>query len=302
MLSSDKSNIFVSMKVHLASVYGKILSSMGVTFSRGLILKSIVCWMCVMFSSDVSWGSTDEIINDDGIPSYNVVLLGESGVGKTQIVNRKAHNTYEEDFQSTTGVNFTSWSVKINQDKPDQNIKLKVWDTAGQEKFRNLISEYFKIGNAFVIVYDITNKESFENIQTWIQLAKDNATKNPVYFLVGNKTDMENDGKRNVRTEDAKKFANDNKMQFFEVSALYGTNIDDLFDAIAKTCFDNDPIEKIDNESIENPENKYNENLISNDPQELHELENNKKNNQIPPPSKNKRCNCCPCCNKNEEE
>ena len=95
MLSSDKSNILSNMKVQLASVYEKILSSMGVTFSRGLILKSIVCGMCVMFSSDVSWGSTEEIINDDGIPSYNVVLLGDSQVGKTQILNKKAYNAYD---------------------------------------------------------------------------------------------------------------------------------------------------------------------------------------------------------------
>jgi small GTP-binding protein len=235
----------------------------------------------------------EEIINDDGIPSYNVVLLGESGVGKTQIINRKAHNTYEEDFQSTTGVSFTSWSVKINQDKSDQNIKLKVWDTAGQEKFRNLISSYFKIGDVFVLVYDITNKESFENIQTWIQLAEDNATKNPVYFLVGNKTDMENEGKRNVRTDEAQNFANGNKMTFFEVSAQTGNDIDKLFEAIANACAGKAIKDVVD--SVNNKINNKNSTLKDSKEPEKNDI-------KISTSSKNNHCNCCPCCNKDEED
>ena len=329
MLSSDKSNIFVSMKVHLASVYEKILSSVGVNLSSSkvnssgskvtlsggevgssgskvnlskiLILKSIVCGMCVMFSSDVSWGMNgdDNEINDK-IPTYKVVLLGNSQVGKTQIVNKKQTGIFEAKSLATVGVSLTSFNVKIKQDNFDQNIKLKVFDTAGQEKYRGLISDYFKIGNAFVIVYDITNKESFNNIPTWIQLAKDNATQNPVYFLVGNKTDMENDGKRNVRTDDAEKFAIDNKMQFFEVSALYGTNIDDLFEAIANACFNNDTIKKIKNEYIEDTKN---EDPIKNKNHTLKDSKEPEKNDiQIHTHSKNKRCNCCPCCNKDEED
>jgi Rab family protein len=113
---------------------------------------------------------------------------------------------------------------------------------------------------------------------------------------------MENE--RQVTTEDAEKYAEENKMQFFEVSAPYGTNIDDLFEAIANACFNNDTIKKIKNEYIEDTKNEdptKNENSILNVSQELHELENKKKNMQTPPPSKNKRCSCCPC-NKDKEK
>ena len=299
MLSSDKSNMFVSMKVHLASVYEKILSSMKVILSKILILKSIVCCVCVMFSSDVSWGmdEKEDEFNDEP-PTYSVVLLGDEKVGKTQIMEKKIKNTFEADYKATIGVDFGYLDVQIKQDNPE--IKLKVIDTAGQEGYRNIIKCYFKTCDAFVLVYDITNQESFENIQTWINLAKDNAGKEAVYFLVGNKADMENG--RKVTKEDTEKYTNENKMTFCEVSAQYGTNIDKLFEAIANACFDNDPIKKIKNESIENPENKYTKKLIQKDQLKLHELENKKKNMQTPPPSKNKRCNCCPCCNKDEED
>ena len=254
-LSSSKVGLS-SSKVILSS--GKVgLSSMKVILSKILILKSIVCCVCVMFSSDVSWGSMEknDEINDNGIPSYNVVLLGDSQVGKTQIINKKQTDIFETGAKATIGVDFNSLKVKITQDKSDQNIKLKVFDTAGEERFKSLIPIYVKQAHAVVFVYDITNKKSFENIQTWIQLAQKHADKEAVYFLVGN---------RQVTTEKAQKFAGDNNMTSFEVSAKDGTNINKLFEAIAKACV--------------------------------------KKDIQIPTDSKNKRCNCCPCCNKDEED
>ena len=301
------------MKVHLASVYEKILSSMKVnlssskvnsssgevgssgskvTFSRGLILKSIVCCVCVMFSSDVSWGmeNDEEKSNDlnkknDEIEinvkktsevsvvstkaTYKVFLLGDTEVGKTQIINKGKNGEFVEQFISTICIDFNDiyYEYTIKNYKNKQFIKLQIWDTSGRENFKS------------------TNKESFKNIQDeWLQLAKGKATKDALYFLVGNKTDMENEGKRNVRTEDAQNFAGKNNMQFFEVSAKTGDKIEDLFNAIAKACIKKDIKE----------ENLINNNVI--DINTDYDTSNDKTH------SKNKRCNCCPCCNKDEDD
>ena len=289
------------MKVQLASVYEKILSSgevnlsgskvnssgMKVNLSKILILKSIVCGMCVMFSSNVSWGSSDgekidgndivlkeiklDQLQDENL-TYKVVLLGNSQVGKTQIINKKAHDKFDETYTQTMAAEYKTVAVTIKQNNSDQNINLSVWDTNGEKKFRGVTVFFLKDPNAVVIVYDITNKESFNNIQNeWLQLAKDKAPKDALYFLVGNKADLED--QRQVSKEDGQNFADDNKMQFFEVSAKDGNKINELFEAIAKNF-----IKKVQKES-----------------------EDNKKDINMPPHSKNKCCDCCPC-NKDEEE
>ena len=294
--------ILSSMKVHLASVYEKILSSMKVNssgmkvslsgskvnlsggevslsgskvnLSKILILKSIVCCVCVMLSSDVSWGSMnddeDEINRQNMIKNkldrmnkeFKVVLLGDNNVGKTQIINKKIKNAFDGTYRETIYGTYDTLKVRILKEDPTQDIKLCMWDTGGRESLKICLKFYLKGDDAVVFVYDITNKKSFENIQTWIQLAQKHADKEAVYFLVGNKADMENE--RQVTTEEAQKFAGDNNMTSFEVSAKDGTNINKLFEAIAKACFEKDI--------------------------------------QIPTDSKNKRCNCCPCCNKDEDD
>ena len=313
------------MKVHLASVYEKILSSMKVnlsswevgsssmkvtlsgvevslsgskvTFSSGkvnlskiLILKSIVCGMCVMFSSDVSWGSMGENneINDK-IPTYRVVLLGDSQVGKTQILNKKINNEFDGTYTGTIAAEYKSFGCKIKE----EDVKLGVWDTAGEENFRGVAAVFLKDTNAVVFVYDITNKESFNNIPTWMNLAQTKDPKEAVYFLVGNKADMDNE--RAVQYNEAKNFAEGNKMQFFEVSAKDGKDINELFETIAKACAKNDIKSVMD--SVNNIINHKNPTL-----KDSYEFKDNNDNIQIHTPSKNKRCNCCPCCNKDEDD
>ena len=268
-LSSSKVNLS-SMKVNLSSVeVGS--SGMKVTFSRGLILKSIVCCVCVMFSSDVSWGmENDEDEINDGIPTYKVILLGNAGVGKTQIVNVAKKGSFDEQYKATI-LNSPSVFIGNNDGK---SIKLAIWDTPGQKKFNSCVDVMCNEAHAVVLVYDITNEQSFENIPTLIQLAQKHANKDAAYFLVGNKADMEKEGKRNVRTEDTEKYAEENKMQFCEVSAKDGTKIKELFEAIVKK-------------------------LVKKVPQKL---EDKKKDIQIPTSRKNKCCDCCPCCNKDEDD
>ena len=329
--------ILSSMKVHLASVYEKILSSMKVnlssgevgsssmkvtlsgvevslsgskvTFSRGLILKSIVCGMYVVFSSDVSCGMNDQEkeINYDNTEIQNIikeqlanstrslkaVLLGDEKVGKTQIINKNAHNKFDEKYIITTHMEFEHKEFSIDIASNTLKFKLSIWDVPGSQTDRNMLNLYCKLANAFVFVYDITNKESFKNIQDeWLQLAKGKATKDALYFLVGNKADMENE--RQVTTKEAQNFAKENKMQFFEVSAKDGTKIKELFEAITKECankhvndYIKDAVDILDIKITTNPS---------------HKVEYNNDNPEIPTSSKNKRCNCCPCCNKDEDE
>ena len=275
MLSSDKNSMFVSGEVCLSS--GEVsLSSSKVNLSSGkvgssgsevilskiLILKSIVCCVCVMFSSDVSWGMNDEEKINAKIQNNMVVWLGDQEVGKTKIVNQKIDNKFDGKYQATIGVDYSYYTTGIPQADPPQNIKLHLWDTAGQETFRTLSLNYCKTADVIVIVYDITNKTSFDNIQEkWLEPARKQATKDAVYFLVGNKTDMEE--KRVVSQGEAQALAVEKGMIFLEVSAKTGDNIDELFEAIAKVCAENDI--------------------------------------KTPPPSENKRCNCCPC-NKDKED
>jgi small GTP-binding protein len=182
----------------------------------------------------------DEI--NDKIPTYSVVLLGDSQVGKTQILNQKSNFQFNEEYEVTMDVVFNNVEAQIKQDDSYQNIKLTVFDTPGQEKYKTIIHDYVKQAQAVVFVYDITNKESFNNIQTWMNLAQTKATKEAVYFLVGNKIDKEDE--MAVTTNEAQNFAKKYNMKSFEVSASTGDDISELFEAIANACFGEDHIEK----------------------------------------------------------
>ena len=309
MLSSDKSNMFVSMKVQLASwevnssgskvnlSSSKVdLSGSKVNLSKILILKSIVCGMCVMFSSDVSWGMNDDedkinrqnMIKDEldrMSKEFKVVLLGDEQVGKTQIISIISKKSFNSTYNPTV-LNSPSVFMGKNDEK---NIKLAIWDTPGQKQFNSAVDLMCTEAHAVVLVYDITNKESFENIQTWINIAQGHANKDALYFLVGNKADL-ND-KRKVSKEEAEKYAEEKNMQFFEVSAKDGTKIKELFNAIAKACAEN---------AIKGVMDSVNNKINNKNPTDSKEPEKN--DIQTPTPSKNKRCNCCPCCNKDEEE
>ncbi len=200
--------------------------------------------------------------------TYKVVLLGDAMVGKTQISKIKMIKEFNGKYQATEVAEFCAvhYSCEITKKCYSKTIRLQIWDTTGSEKYKNLMDSYLNDAYAAVLVYDITNEESFKNIQKrYLDITQKTVRKNALYFIVGNKADMDNeDSKRQVTTKEAQEFAGEKNMQFFEVSAKTGTNIDKLFEAIAKACV--------------------------------------KKNIQIPTSSKNKRCNCCPCCNKDEDD
>lgn len=142
-----------------------------------------------------------------------LVVCGNSGVGKTKILNRYLKNTFEVDSKATIGVDFFGEDIKFE----DQNIKIQFFDTAGQEKYRSICSSYYKNCNGILLVYDITDRESFEKLNSWLIEIKSNLEKKATILLIGNKTDLEKD--RKISKNEGNSFAEENKIFFMETSA-----------------------------------------------------------------------------------
>ncbi|XP_013407044.2 ras-related protein Rab-43-like [Lingula anatina] len=160
---------------------------------------------------------------------FKIVLIGDAGVGKTCVVQRFKSGTYTEKHGSTIGVDFTMKTLMLDGKK----IKLQVWDTAGQERFRTITQSYYRSANGVVVAYDITKKESFNNVSRWLEDVRKYAGGSIVKILIGNKSDLEMH--REIRFAKAKEFASNNEIiDVVETSAKDNSNIDDVFLKIAK--------------------------------------------------------------------
>ena len=144
---------------------------------------------------------------------FKIVVIGDSDVGKTNIVDRYCNDRFSEDTKNTIGVDFTIHTVIINGEK----IKVQFWDTAGQEQFRSMSSAYYKNAHGAIIVYDITDQDSFNNVFTWFKEVNTYSDTIPKLLLLGNKLDL--DDEREVNVELGEDFANNRDMMFEEVSA-----------------------------------------------------------------------------------
>ena len=160
-----------------------------------------------------------------------VVVVGDSGVGKTNLIKRFVSNTYNPNTKATVGVEFISKSYKIN----DQVFKIEIWDTAGQERYKSITAAYYKGAKGALIVYDITQKDSFENINKWMSEVRDKSSKDLKIMIVGNKTDLENE--RQVSTEEALEKAKELGSPVMEASALDGSNVKDAFYDLLKEMY-----------------------------------------------------------------
>jgi len=152
-----------------------------------------------------------------------VVFVGDPEVGKTSVICRYVYVTFQETYQNTIGIDFLSKSIRVQ----DAQVRLQLWDTAGQERFRSLIPSYIRDASAVVVVYDVANRGSFDNVGSWIQNVRDQKGDDAVILLLGNKSDLEDS--RQVPTEEGERAAQAAKVLFQEASAKTGDNIDPLF-------------------------------------------------------------------------
>lgn len=159
-----------------------------------------------------------------------VVLVGDSDVGKSNIVTRFTYDKFESNFITTIGVDLLVKTVEVD----GKRIKVQIWDTAGQERFRTITKTYYRNSDCVMVVYDTTNYESFKNAQKWIHDMSDSVDNRTYKILVGNKIDITTN--TSVNKEQAKEMALENNMDACEVSAKDGTGIDGMFNDIVKNC------------------------------------------------------------------
>ncbi|KAF6983120.1 hypothetical protein CFC21_011101 [Triticum aestivum] len=162
---------------------------------------------------------------------FKVVLIGDSAVGKSQILARFARNEFSLDSKATIGVEFQTRTLVIDH----KSVKAQIWDTAGQERYRAVTSAYYRGALGALLVYDITKRQSFDHIPRWLEELRGHADKNIVIMLVGNKSDLEDE--RAVSTEDAKEFAEKENLFFLETSALQATNVESAFQTVLSEIF-----------------------------------------------------------------
>ena len=223
--------------------------------------------------------------NDKYDMIFKIILVGDTGTGKTNILSKYAKNSFESNSKPTVGVEFFSKRININ----GKFIKMQIWDTAGQERYRSIVSGYFKDTKGFLIVYDITNKSSFNNIDKWINEIM-NSIQNPLMILIGNKSDL--NFERKVSIEEALEKAERHNCDIYEVSALDGKNIDYIFlninyKILKKISQEINGKENIFNEN-ENKVLVVSENNIENEESEESEKEDDKINKDLQKENKNK--------------
>ncbi|KAF3792008.1 Ras-related protein [Nymphaea thermarum] len=162
---------------------------------------------------------------------FKIVLIGDSAVGKSQILARFARNEFSLDSKSTIGVEFQTRTLVIQH----KSVKAQIWDTAGQERYRAVTSAYYRGAVGAMLVYDITKRQTFDHIPRWLEELRSHADKNIVIMLIGNKSDLED--QRVVPAEDAKEFAQKEGLFFLETSALNATNVEPAFLTVLTEIF-----------------------------------------------------------------
>ena len=163
---------------------------------------------------------------------YKIIIIGNAGVGKSNILSRYVKDEFREKSKSTIGVELGTKYLTVK----GCGAKVQIWDTAGQEKYRSITSSYYKGSHGCFIVYDITNENSFESIDRWFEQIKRDGGKDVSVIIVGNKCDLENE--RVISKEKGEEKAKTLKCPFFETSALFKINIDDIFDEMVNNIYD----------------------------------------------------------------
>ena len=161
---------------------------------------------------------------------YKVLLLGDSSVGKTCFLLRYCDKSFQDVHLSTIGLDYRLKTITLKNNK---NIKLQIWDTAGQDRFRAITKNYYKSANGVLLIYDISNLQTYENVKNWISQIREEANPNVIIYLVGNKIDLPKE-KRVVNIEDGEKIAEEFEIKFKEASAKSGTNVNEIFEELVE--------------------------------------------------------------------
>ena len=159
---------------------------------------------------------------------YKYIIIGDSGVGKSCILLQFTQNEFDQNKENTVGVEFGNKIISVD----GMPVKLQVWDTAGQEQFKSITRSYYRAVAGALLVYDVTNLESFANVKKWLDEAKQNANPELVIILCGNKIDLPTE--RKVTTDQGKRLATENHIFFMECSAKSRAKIDELFMTVAE--------------------------------------------------------------------
>ena len=162
-------------------------------------------------------------------PHFKILVLGDPSVGKSCFLIRYTEDTFQDVYLSTIGMDCKYKDVILEEDK---SIRLQIWDTAGQDRFRSITKNLYKGAAGIMLIYDITNRNTFDNVKKWVNSIKEEVTSKVVIILVGNKIDLEK--KRQVQTDEGEQIAEEFDMPFFECSALTGENINSAFETLAK--------------------------------------------------------------------
>lgn len=158
-----------------------------------------------------------------------LLLIGDSGVGKSCLLLRFSDDTFTTSFITTIGIDFKIRTIELD----GKRVKLQIWDTAGQERFRTITTAYYRGAMGIILVYDVTDESSFNNIRNWIKNIEQHASDNVNKILVGNKADMD-ESKRAVSTARGQALANEYRLKFYETSAKTNMNVEDVFFTIAR--------------------------------------------------------------------
>lgn len=163
---------------------------------------------------------------------FKVCIIGAAGSGKTAMVDQLVNHEFHEETKTTVGVEYATLAFNVN----DYTVQLEMWDTAGQEKYHSIAKTYFRNAKACVLVFDISEQKSFDELTLWLDMFRQLADPNAYIILVGNKADLEE--QRQVQGTQAQEFAKENLLEYIETSSVTGQNIKETFEKIARILFD----------------------------------------------------------------